>query len=62
MEGYTVRKSDSPANIDELLLNVLGGEFFRIRQIPVRFVPVLPKKLDREQSIYHGLRNNTYSK
>jgi hypothetical protein len=46
MEGLVVRKSDSPTNIDELMLNVLEGEFFRVREIPAQFVPVLPKNFN----------------
>jgi hypothetical protein len=49
-----VRKSDSPNNIDELMLIVLGGEFFKLRQIPARFVPVVPKKFDvMDKTIEH---------
>ena len=30
--------------VDELLLNVLGSEFFKSRQIPIDFIPTTPKK------------------
>ncbi len=37
---------DNKVNIDELLLNVLGSEFFKSRQVPIRFIPVTSKKLN----------------
>ncbi len=36
-------KNDNLLNIDELLLNVLGSEFFKSRQLPICFTPVTPK-------------------
>lgn len=39
-----MRKNDVPNQIDELLLNVLEGDFFRYHQIPAKLIPVLPKK------------------
>jgi hypothetical protein len=36
-------KHDIKVNVDELLLNVLGSEFFKSRQLPIRFIPVTPK-------------------
>ncbi len=36
-------KNDDQLNIDELLLNVLGSEFFKSRQMPICFTPVTPK-------------------
>jgi hypothetical protein len=41
-------KKDNKTNIDELLLNVLGREFFEARKIPIRFVPVTPKNNNQE--------------
>ncbi len=36
-------KNEVQLNIDELLLNVLGNEFFKSRQWPISFTPVTPK-------------------
>ena len=36
-------KNDDQLNIDELLLNVLGSEFFKSRQMPIYFTPVTPR-------------------
>lgn len=36
-------KNEVQLNIDELLLNVLGSEFFKSRQWPIRFTPVIPR-------------------
>ena len=40
-----MKQTDDKNVIDELLLNVLGSEFFKSRNIPVCFQPVLPKSI-----------------
>jgi hypothetical protein len=37
-------QQDDSNKTNELLLNVLGGEFLRARKIRVRLVSVIPKK------------------
>jgi hypothetical protein len=44
-------QQDYSTNIDELILNVLGGTFFKKRQIRVRLIPVAPKGPEHNENL-----------
>jgi hypothetical protein len=50
MEEYIMIKQNvEDTDIDELLLNVLGGKFFKVRKIPAQLKPVISKSLDQHE-------------
>ncbi len=46
-----MRKQDSQIYIDELLLNVLGEEFFHQKQVKVKYIPTISKKRKQSKTI-----------